>query len=153
MSEAEQPKDNKQLTPEEIANVKKQLDAEIKDAQGKLVSEEVRKEIEDAAKKAKEQAKVEFEKDQMVKEQERKIKELEDKLKQKEVEANEKLMALTKKVDDMASSKAIYSPADNPFNKQNSGSKIDLNDYEQYRELEARSRDLFLKEKMGQSHN
>lgn len=132
-------------TNTDIESIKKQLDAEIKDAQDKLVSEEVKKEIEAAESRAKEQARIDFEKEQIAKEQERKIKELEEQIKLKEKEAHDKLIALTEKVNNMTTSKAVYTAQDNPFNKPQH--KIDLNNHEQYKELEERSRDLFLQER------
>lgn len=102
------------LTPEEKAAMQKDID----DAKKSLVSDDTAKAIE----KAKSEAKAEAEKEFLVNQKIKELEEEKEKLKQeqitKEKESAKQLEELTKKVDDMTTSKAAINTQD-PFKAGN----------------------------------
>ena len=103
-----------QLSAEEKA----QMEKEIAEAKEKLVSKETSEEIQKAKEEAKKEAEKEFATNQRIKELEEEKNKLAEDQKQKEKEAAEKLEALKKRLDEMATSQQPVN-FENPFQNNN----------------------------------
>jgi len=118
MSTTNEENEGKQLSAEEKAAIEK----EIAEAQEKLVSKDTQNEIAKAKEEAKKEAEKEFTTNQKIKELEEEKKKAEEERIAKEKESAEKLDALKKRLDEMATSQQPVN-LDNPFNENNKGNK------------------------------
>ena len=127
-----------------MEKIKEELNTEIESTTNKIVTDDVKKQIEEERKKAAEEARLQFEKDQLAKEQEERIKKLEEEKVALQKEAHTQIESLKTKVDEMISSKAVYTPEDSPLNKTQNNMNVDTMSYEEMMRIEDQSRDLFL---------
>jgi len=98
------------VTVDELKKIQEDLDS----ANKKIVSEDVRKQLDDAKAKAKEEAAKEFETNQKIKELEAEKATMKKESEDREKAASEKLAELTEKVNNYVSSKAPVNSS-NPF--------------------------------------
>jgi F0F1-type ATP synthase membrane subunit b/b' len=133
------------LTPEDIQAMQK----DIEEAKSKLVSKDtdmiVQKAKEEALKEIEAKQKLEAER-KAQEDKDKLIQELQDKVKAQETEAATRFDALQKRLDEMASSKAVITPED-PFKSQtNPAVDIDKWSDEQVRQFEENSARKFFGE-------
>lgn len=114
-------------TPD-VNKIKEALEKDIKDAQSKIVSEEVQKKIQAEREEARRQAMAEFEKEELAKQQKAEIERLKQEQEAKEREAAKRFEDLQKKIDEMSASKQVIPSNENPFKSKDEFNVNKLNE-------------------------